>query len=75
MKIHTKWKLEEVIFVHKKKYILKAVLCHVGTGADFGHYVTIADGIRYDDELLTKTSFENIAPDEIYMLFYIKAQP
>jgi len=29
----------------------------VGTGADFGHYVTIADGIRYDDELLTKTSF------------------
>lgn len=63
MKIHTKWRLEETVVLHKNKYSLKAVVCHIGTGANFGHYVAVADGVRYDDELLTKTSFQSVAPD------------
>lgn len=70
VKIHTKWKLEESLFIENSKYVLKAVLCHIGTSADFGHYIAISDGTCYDDELVTEMTYDAINPEEIYMLFY-----
>lgn len=52
--------------------MLRAVLCHIGTSADYGHYVTVSNGVCYDDELVTEMQYDRIKPEDIYMLFYIK---
>jgi ubiquitin C-terminal hydrolase len=71
-KNHTKWKLEHILYIGNAKYVLRAVVCHIGTSADYGHYVTVSNGVCYDDELVTEMQYDTIKPEDIYMLFYIK---
>lgn len=72
-KIHTKWKLQESLKIHNTKYTLQAVICHNGISIDYGHYTCVSSGVKYDDELVTNVTYGQIAPEEIYMLFYVKS--
>lgn len=67
------------------RYELYAVIVHVGTDMDSGHYYTYAknntnEWFKFNDSQISRTSFENInkrssVMDTPYLLFYSKINP
>ena len=48
------------------------MILHIGVSAAYGHYITVADGLKYDDELIRLMEYNEIPPEQIYMLVYNK---
>lgn len=69
-KVHTRWRLDTEISIGQKVYDLSAVILHIGVNAGYGHYLTVSDGFKYDDELVEAMEYREIPPEQIYLMFY-----
>ena len=46
----------------------------MGINIDSGHYTAVIDGYKYDNDVVKECSFEEVRPEQIYMLFYVKIE-
>jgi hypothetical protein len=37
-----------------------------------GHYTAVSGGVKYDDEKVSNMAYNEISPESIYMLFYVR---
>ena len=43
---------------------------HIGANSTYGHYISSSEGFKFDDEVVSIQKFNEIPPEEIYMLVY-----
>ena len=60
-------------------YYLFSVICHTGYGTWAGHYTSYClskegEWYLYDDDVVSKASWEEVKEAEAYVLFYAKGE-